>query len=308
MTTSAHAEEIKVQRVVFPVTLADGNTYSLVGYLYYQGSHRNRPIQVTLHGGNYNHKYWDIPELNGQAYSYARYMARQHHAVLALDLLGTGESSKPDADFLTFQQMGSAVHQVLASLRSGEGPIGYSFEQIALVGHSLGSALAASVQGTYADADVLVSTGLVFVPYQRPLDPALVMELAKNPYFKLPPDVRGTIFYAVSQADPAVIAYDLAKLDDFIPRGYVFTIFPFLEDPTVTKVNQVASPVLIQLGELDVLAPGSLADSEASVWSGASSVSVQVIPKLGHILNAHYGSAKGWAGIDAWLTEKLGKR
>lgn len=297
--------KIKVERLVFPVTLADGNTYSLVGYLYSQGTWRNRPIQVALHGGNYNHKYWDIPALNGHPYSYARFMARQHYAVLTLDLLGSGESSKPDADFITFQQMGSAVHQVLVSLRNGDNPTGHAFRSIVLVGHSLGSALAAHVQGTYNDADAVVSTGLVFVPYERPLDPALVIELAKNPYFKLPLEVREGLFYEASGTDPAAIAYDLAELDDFIPRGYVFTIFPFLEDPTVTRVDQVTSPVLVQLGEFDVLAPGFLAEQEAAVWSSAASVTVQIVPGVGHSFNGHSGNLGSWTGIDAWLSETL---
>jgi pimeloyl-ACP methyl ester carboxylesterase len=305
--SSARASEsIKVERLVFPVTLSDGGTYSLVGYLYYQGSYRNRPLQVTLHGGNYNHRYWDIPTLDGQPYSYAQYMAGQHYAVLAFDLLGTGESSKPDADFLSFQQMGSAVHQALGRLRTEDNPVGYAFDTIVLVGHSLGSALAAHVQGTYHDADALVSTGLVFVPYQRPLDPALVIDISSRyPYFKLPPEVRKSLFHDALTTAPEVLAYDLAALDDVIPRGYVFTIFPFLEDTSVTRVDQVTSPVLVQLGERDVLAPGALAEQEAAVWTSASSVTVQVLPDIGHSFNAHRTASHSWSGIDAWLSQTL---
>ena len=307
VVASAH-KQIKVERLVFPVTLSDGQTYFLVGYLYYQGTYRNRPLQVTLHGGNYNHAYWDIPTINGQPYSYARFMARQHQAVLALDLLGTGESSKPDADFITFQEMGSAVHQVLVHLRSGNNPTGHAFDQLVLVGHSLGTALAAYVQGTYNDADALVSTGLVFVPYTRPIDPDLFLELAQNPYFKLPPEVRRSLFYYEPGADPDVIAHDLAELDDIIPRGYVFSSLPFLDNPAVTRVDQVTSPVLVQLGEFDVLAPGVLAEQEAAVWSSASSVTVQVIPDIGHTFNAHYNNLSSWSHIASWISETLGSR
>ena len=298
-------EEVQVTRLVFPVTLSDGGTYSLVGYLYSQGSSRDRPLQVTLHGGNYNHAYWDIPTLGGQTYSYARYMAHQRFAVLALDLLGTGESDKPDADFLTFQQMGSALHQVLARLRGADSPAGHAFEKIALVGHSLGSALAAYVQGTYHAADALVSTGLVFVPYERPLDPALVMERARSPYFKLPSEVRATLFHDARTTAPEVLAHDSAALDDIIPRGYVFSIFPFLHDASVTRVSQVTSPVLVQLGEHDALAPGALAQQEAAVWSSAARVTVQVLPDIGHSFNAHRTHLTGWSGITSWLSETL---
>ncbi|KFE62388.1 alpha/beta hydrolase [Hyalangium minutum] len=298
-------DTLSVDRIVFPVTLSDGNTYSLVGYLYFRETWRNRPLQVALHGGNYNHKYWDIPRINGHDYSYAEFMARQGHAVLALDLLGSGTSSRPDADFLSFQEMGSAVHQVLASLRNGTHPHGYVFQKLVLVGHSLGAALATYVQGTYRDADAVVTTGVVFVDYQRPLDPELIKERAKDPYFKLPSELRGTAFHRASSTEPAVIAYDRAHLDDFIPRGYALTVFPFISDPAVTRVNQVTSPVLVQLGEFDPLAPGSLAEQELACWSSASKRSVQVIRGVGHSFNAHLANQSSWTGIHRWLSETL---
>ncbi|WP_437746744.1 hypothetical protein WME73_18540 [Sorangium sp. So ce302] len=33
--------QIRVEEVTFPVTLSDGNTYSIAGHLYYQHSYRN---------------------------------------------------------------------------------------------------------------------------------------------------------------------------------------------------------------------------------------------------------------------------
>src|SRR3712207_2253242 len=52
--TIAGAQEqgnsIKVDRVSFPVTLSDGNTYEVAGYLYYQGSYNNRTLLLALHG------------------------------------------------------------------------------------------------------------------------------------------------------------------------------------------------------------------------------------------------------------------
>ncbi len=46
--------EITVDRVVFPVTLSDGNDYSVVGYLYREGNgaHRGGTLQVLIHGAS----------------------------------------------------------------------------------------------------------------------------------------------------------------------------------------------------------------------------------------------------------------
>src|ERR1051325_9227218 len=124
-----NGDEVKVDRLDFAVTLSDGNTYTIAGFLYYQGSFRNRPLQVLVHGGTYNHKYWDVRTINGHSYSYARFMAKEGYALLAIDQLGTGESSKPDGDFVTLNETALSLHQVLGQMRSGNNPLAYPFQQ-----------------------------------------------------------------------------------------------------------------------------------------------------------------------------------
>src|SRR5688572_30365472 len=84
---------LRTERHEFPVTLIDsasGNAISctMVGYLYYLGTLNNRTLQVAVHGATYDHAYWDFPSVNGENYSYARYMANRGYAVLALDQIG----------------------------------------------------------------------------------------------------------------------------------------------------------------------------------------------------------------------------
>lgn len=50
------ANDIKVERLSFPVTLADGSPAEVAGYLYYKGSFHNRTLLLAVHGANYNHK------------------------------------------------------------------------------------------------------------------------------------------------------------------------------------------------------------------------------------------------------------
>src|SRR5215471_3782118 len=144
--------QFKVQRLDFSVSLSDGNTYTIAGFLYYNGNYRNRPLQVLVHGGTYNHNYWNVPAINGHDYSYARFMAEEGYALLAIDQLGAGDSSKPPGDFVTLSETASSLHQVLVQMRSADNPLGYGFDKIVLVGHSFGSINAILVQGTYHDA------------------------------------------------------------------------------------------------------------------------------------------------------------
>ena len=306
LTSAAVAEgassDIKVERLNFPVTLSDGKTYNVAGRLYYQGSYRNRTLLLALHGANYNHKYWDVPTINGHDYSFARHMAARKYAVLALDQLGAGESSKPeDGDLLTLDQTGSAIHQVVAQLRSGAGETRHAFGRVVLVGHSLGSINAVYAQGTYKDADAVITTGMGHVEHPLPIPFEVIGEMLKLEYFPFPEDLRAALFYHAPGADPDVIAYDRNNLADLLPRGQLVTGVFNAFYPAANRVGAVTGPVLVQLGEHDALFPASLGADEAAFYTSASSVTVQSLPGVGHDVNTHFGNQTSWRLMDEWL-------
>jgi pimeloyl-ACP methyl ester carboxylesterase len=301
------ANDIKVERVSFPVTLAGGGEANIVGYLYYKGSFRNRTLLLAVHGANYNHKYWDVPVINGHEYSFARYMAEQKYAVLAIDQLGAGESTKPeDGDVVTLDETASGIHQVITQLRSGQNAVGYAFEKVVTVSHSLGSINAVYEQGTYHDADAVITTGMGHVEHTIPVPVELIQQLSQFEYFMVPSELRPVMFYYAPGADADVIQYDLDNLSDFLARGQLTTgILPsFVFDNATLRVGQVTGPVLVQLGEFDGLFPGSLAGQEAAFFTSASSVDVQALPGVGHDFNTHYRNHEGWKLMDEWLRSK----
>lgn len=296
---------IKSERLSFPVTLSDGETYEVAGHLYYQGSYHNRTLLLALHGGNYNHKYWDVPEINGHEYSFARYMAARKYAVLAIDQLGTGESSKPAGDLVTLDNTGSAIHQIIAQLRAGTSGVGYAFEHVVTVGHSLGSTNAVYEQGTYHDADALIVTGLGHTPHELPIPGPVIGEMLQHEYFPFPEDLRAQLFYHAPGADADVIAYDRDNLADLLPRGQLTTAIFASFDPVANRAGLVNGPVLVQMGEFDALFPSTLyAGAEASFYTSASSVDVQSLPGIGHDLNTHLRNHEGWRLMDEWLRSR----
>jgi pimeloyl-ACP methyl ester carboxylesterase len=296
---------IQVQRVTFPVTLADGSAAEVVGYLYYKDTFQNRTLLLAVHGATYNHKYWDVPAINGHEYSFARYMAEQKYAVLAIDQLGAGESTRPaDGDLLTLDQTTSAIHQVITQLRSGAGGVGYAFQRVVTVGHSLGSMNAVYEQGTYHDADALVTTGLGHVPHPFPVPDSFIEQLLQTEYTTFPCEFRGPLFYYAQLSDPDVLAYDCSNLMDLLPRGQITTGILNSFDPAANRVGAVNGPVLVQLGEFDILYPASMADGEAAYFTGASSVTVQTLAGVGHDFNTHFRNHKGWRLMDEWLRSK----
>ncbi|MBA3549498.1 MAG: alpha/beta hydrolase [Nannocystis sp.] len=300
---SSHA--IKVDRLVFPVTLSDGKTYEVVGYLYYKGSYKHRPLQVLVHGTTYTHKYWDLPAINGVDYSYARYMADQEYAVLALDSLGAGESSKPDGDFINLAETAASVRQVLAELRGPGGVVDSGFDKIALVGHSFGAVINSLVQSTYGGVEVLVNTGFAFTPHELPIPPDAIAALLGTPYIGLPPEFRAAFFYHAPTADAAVIAHDNAEVADTFTRGQLLDMIAVFSDPGAAGIGRVTGPVLIQLGENDGLHPASLLADDAALYAGSPQVATATVPGVGHLLNAHLGAVAGWAQIVDWLAVTL---
>lgn len=319
-TQAVFADDVQVERIAFPVVLSDNQQYQVVGYLYTQAGNpnnidqcgaRNHTVQVLLHGATYNHRYWDAAAINGNDYSYARYMAQQCYAVLALDRLGSGESSKPDGDLVNLANDSDSIAQVLSSLRTNRNPSQRRFKRIVLVGHSFGSLDAVYTLGEYGNvADALVATGWIHSPGTVPIEPAIFEALLANPYISVPAELRTALFYHAPAADPDVIAYDNATLSDTLTRGYladalgVFTARAYADINQITaltKVDHVNVPVFVQLSDFDILFPSALAGAEAGFYGNAPSVTVDNLANIGHGFNLHTEHLAGWQHIAGWI-------
>ena len=292
--------DVKVERREFPVRLSDGHTYTVVGYLYYQGSLKNLPVQILVHGISYDHRYWDMPEIDGQEYSYARYMARRQFAVLALDLPGTGESDKPDGDFINLAESVSALHQVAQRLRATAEED--TFETLIYVGHSNGALISTFAQALYGDARAVVLTGWLNTFHKVPVNPEIIDPLlAQGPYIRIPGEIREALFYDVRHADEDVIAYDNEVLSEAVTRGQLVDLLTTLASPEFIPTEDITVPVMVQLGDNDMMAPASYAKIEAQEYPRSPLVLVDKLTNTGHVFNAHYGKERGWRRIALWL-------
>ena len=306
---------IKVDKLTFPVTLSSG-TANVVAYFYYHGSYENRPLQVLVHGATYNHTYWDFQPVNGEGYSYARHMAAQKYAVLALDLPGAGESDHPAGETLGLADQAATIIQVIGAMRSGENPVGHAFNSIILVGHSAGSIAATVAQGNGHPADALVLTAsrhLVNEVLDFPVTQAILPQLFQLvgifqsvPYFFIPEPARSGLFYYPPSIDPDVMAIDAANADQWTNGQLTSTFFAFL-DPRIDQPWLVTGPVLIQLGTNDVLFPAGLPGVETALWA-STTPEIQTLTDIGHDFNLHLNHAQSWQAIDAWIRANVAKK
>lgn len=289
------------ERYEFPVTLLNGTHAKIVGYLYYQGLYRGKTLLVGVHGATYNHKYWAAPSINDHVYSFACYMARQNYSILAIDLLGSGESTgqgQIDGDAISFDDSKAGITQVVNQLRNRNNPIGNAFKKIVLVGHSMGSEAVIGVQAASHPADALVVTGWSHVPPPGGLNLDLSPFLG-TPYVTLPPPVRQALMYGPS-ADPDMISYDNANLADRLPRSELLTSFGLIFQAALTGANAVTGNVLVQLGENDLVYPSVNASAEVASYPHAR-VTMQTLPTTGHCFNLHPENRTSWEQMDNWL-------
>ncbi len=327
---------VRIQKIRFPVILSDGTRQTMAGFLYWDSTkfvdcHKQRPfpdfqkckdrslknhtLQVLVPGFTYNHTYWDPSSRILSDYSYARFMARQGYPVLALDLLGTGDSSIPDGDVLNLNQSVSSLVQVLTNVRSLPNPLGHKFSRIVLVGHSVGTAIAVLTTGTFPGiADFLVATGWSFAPHVVPLSEELIAAALATPYIRFPAPVREELFYFTPSARPSVIEFDNRFLADQFSRGVLVEGLPLLEAlalgdiqaiQDISRVNKVNIPVLVQLGRFDVIAPPLLPEVEARLYSSSPDVSVDILERMGHSFNLHRNRLESWRGINQWIEKRL---
>src|SRR5882672_7321671 len=163
--SSARADECRppdVDRVTFQVKLSDGKTYDEIGFLYRHRGVAERDLQVTVHGATDQHLYWDIPDLNGRAYSYVNFMVCRGYDILALDSLGAGQSDKPPGHFLNTNETVSSLNQVIQQVKRG-----IRHRHLYVVGHSFGAEQAVLLQARFnnpADAIVLSGWGHTLTP------------------------------------------------------------------------------------------------------------------------------------------------
>lgn len=302
---------VTVESIRFRVTLSDAHTYRIAGYVYAPRHPRHRTVQLLVHGATYNHLYWDAADIRHKRYSYAREMARRGYVVVAIDQLGAGNSDKPDGDFFSLADAASSLHQISGRIRA----YGGHRAKLAYVGHSNGSVTSIYAQGTYGDADLLVTTGWVHGFRGLPVDPTdpAVQAAIATPYINLRGPLRNNIMYYTPKADPAMIAYDTAVLTDSMPRHQFLDLIGIHADITslgpggmtqATRSQLVRVPTLVQAGERDdYIAPANAGPpNERAFYPLVQDFSFQTLPEMGHVDNLHVNHDESWDGIDAWLS------
>ncbi|KAK7988405.1 WD domain-containing protein [Apiospora arundinis] len=306
------------------------DTFTLNGIYCQPGGNTAHPkdeeavLQILLHGGTYNRTYWtglDLPDTD--IYNWPLAATRAGYHTLALDKLGAGTSPQRPGPLNVVQASLEVeiFHQIIDTIRRhpSASPLGRTYNRVALVGHSLGSVLGATLARLHpSDIDALVATGLStsidMVSFlETDFQPAAaVFGPARASTRDLPPGYLTTGSAAARErALYAGSAYDAARLPprdfagaDAATGGELLTL-----GSAMVPAPGFARPVLSVVGQLDGQqcppAAGAcediLAATGRTLWPNAAPFNYYVAPNTGHCLALHYSAPETAAVVHAWL-------
>lgn len=324
--TGEGGSSVRVCRnLLVPVALSAGlpATEQVFARLCLPRHHAAGTVQLLLHGGTYDHTYWDFPYQRPD-YSYVDRQLAAGFATVAIDRIGVGRSTHPPAAQVTTQSNAYVVHQLVQDLKSGS-VFGQDFNRVIEVGHSYGSITSWVEAGTYHDVDALIITGALhqlapatlgrlgtaFEPASA--DPYLAREHLPAGYLTTAPGRRASLFYQSVDSDPAVLALDEATRHS-VTIGELTDLSGTAYDAIVAQIGQIGVPVLDVVGQYDAIfcgagaadcsTPTSVLTAEKPVYSAQACLQTATLPAAGHDLNLHLNAGNFFDLAARWAQQQ----
>ena len=271
------------------------------------------PLLFCLPGGSYTRAYWHLEVPDHPGYSFAEHMAAKGMLVVAIDHIGTGDSSRhPRAIDLTPEVVASANAAAFSevvrraekgSLAPGLGPL--TLGPTVAVGHSMGAMLAIYQQSLHRSFDAIAPLGYGTVgPIMNFGDgvalPSLesIMGAARRGLMDdIPLIDRSGIRHHFYWEDvpPEVIAAD--DLTNTRVPGICgpLSIVPFIVSDHARRVE---CPVFIGLGERD-----STPDhyDEPRAYASSRDVTLFILEKSAHCHNTAGTRHQLWDRLGHWV-------
>lgn len=262
---------------------------TIKGFYYRPEPDTGKPLLVLIHGATYGRWMWDVP-----GYSWIDFFVARHgYPVLAVDRLGYGASSRPNGTILTPRCQVQSLKQMLAKVRQENGR-----RRIIVIGHSVGGLFGNMIAGETRLLDGLITIGWIHAEKETEIGPPF-SEILKNSYVTWADTEREAAFYYMQDADRQIVAYDNSRSDP-MPRGSTFSFF----DPDRFVLSRIDIPVLLAVGEQDVLWTDIDLDAESSLFEKAR-VSTYVQQNAGHTCMLHRSCESLLDAVLQWLEENF---
>lgn len=234
---------------------------------------------ICLPGGGMTRRYFDLPVENDTegSFSFARQMTARGFIVVALDHLGIGESDRPaDGYALTAEVVATAnanaTDKVMTGLRAGtlltELPALKNLNTLG-IGHSMGAMMTVVQQAQRQQHTGIALLGFStrglpeYLPPQvrelardaaavRAKLPQLARTMFVQPYPVIKPTSQSSGIYSGKNADPRGAAAIKQVSGPLLPVPAFMSMLP---DNVLPEAKQIAVPLFLGLGELDMAGP-----------------------------------------------------
>lgn len=302
----------------FPVVERDGATtvHDVFAQLCTrQELNADTPVQILLHGGAYDHSYWDWPH-EPETYSYVAHATARGFVTLNVDRLGYGRSDHPDPQTLDFEVAGYVTHQLVQYLRRGV--FGVPFETVILNGHSMGGITAERAAATFGDVDAVIISGIASGPpegeegdeegaedeetypfYPIEQDPKFADKGWPIGYYTTIPGSRADVFLHEGSYDPAIAQLE-ESLKDTLTVAELRSVRPDTDDEGAPPEREVDAPTLHALGRHDALFCSATGDCTVDL---ADADQYFIVSDSGHSINMCRGVSLFYEKTFSWLEE-----
>ncbi|MDE2463348.1 MAG: alpha/beta fold hydrolase [Alphaproteobacteria bacterium] len=261
------------------------------------------PLELLfcLHGGGYRRGYWH-PVFAGEGYSFAAYMAARGYAVLTVDLLGMGDSFRPEPEsLLSRNKIAAANNHVLSmvgeGLRRGNwGALPSDDIAVTGIGHSIGGMMIITQAAEHAGLDRVAVLGWTNQPLTLAgVNVATLSEISLPVgYHASPRNAMRALFYAADvptwliEADEAHGSKTPSCLGrDALAPGIVHT-----------ASAAISAPIFLGNGNVDT-SPDHWA--EAAYFKSSRDITMMVLEGAAHCHNFASSRRKLWERMDRWI-------
>src|SRR5687767_15531873 len=279
-------------------------------------------VLCCLPGGGMSRRYWDIdaPHQFGN-YSMARHFAERGYAVVIIDPIGVGESSRPDDGYALDVEMVAAVNAfvieaIVDGLREGQhADLGaWSVARVIGVGHSAGAKITCVQQAASRSYDALCLLGFGAAGLPQALsadelrfahDPdGLARELVRLARVRwdgdpLPPGTTATspMLLAGMAVPDAVLAAAAATSSSLLALVGLSSMIPGSIDHLLAAVDV---PVFVGVGSADI---GGPAHEIPAAFPASPDVTLYVLANAGHNHNVAPNRRDLWDRMIAWTRQ-----
>jgi pimeloyl-ACP methyl ester carboxylesterase len=258
-----------------------------------------RELLVCVHGGGYTRAYWHPDFRNFPDYSFAENFCARGHAVLAIDLLGIGESAKPEPETrLSRAIVAAANHHVTTEISAGlqDGRWGNA-PGIAItgIGHSIGGMMVITQQAAHRSFDRLAVLGWTNQPLVLAgLDPALLAASIAPGYLATPREKMRPLFYASDVPQALIEADEAAGSTTPACLGR-----DALQPGIVREASAaITVPVFVMHGSTDT-SPNP--HGEVVFFTSSNDIAFMRLPESAHCHNFATSRHRLWNRLESWI-------